>query len=423
VSYEAAVEIVARLRSAGHEALLAGGCVRDRVLGLTPKDYDVATSAEPDAVRRAFRHARAVGEAFGVVLVPMRGAPIEVATFREEWGYSDGRRPDGVRFSDARHDAQRRDFTVNALFADPLPGERGSDSAATTRELPGFGRVIDHVGGLADLDGRVLRAVGDASERFNEDYLRMLRAVRFAARLGLTIEATTGRAIRASARLLGQVARERIGAELTMMLAHPTRADAAARIQALRLDGPALNEDPIGDDATPARLSALPDDASPMLALAAWLLDRHRPEASLDASAAWDARPVLRRLRRAVCLSNADHQAIVGTLDGLRPIADWDGLALHAKKRALARPHAPEALRLAATMADLDPVARESADLCARGVAPEPWVTGGDLIDLGLTPGPAFKAVLDTLYDAQLDGELADRAAAIARLRALHGGG
>jgi len=418
VSYEAAVEIVKRLRGEGHAALLAGGCVRDRVLGLEPKDYDVATSAEPDVVLREFRGSRAVGEAFGVVLVPMRKAQIEVATFREEWGYSDGRRPDGVRFSDAEHDALRRDFTINALFADPL-AEWADEASGATRRLQGFGVVIDYVGGLGDLDARVLRAVGDPSERFGEDYLRMLRAVRFAARLGLTMDETTQRAIVASARYLGQVSRERIGAELAMMLAHPTRADAAAWLQSLKLDGPALNEDPLTIDARPPRLAALPEEASPTLALAAWLLDRHRPGATLDEAAAWDFRPTLRRLRRAVCLSNADEQAVAGAIEGLKPIAVWASLELHDKKRTLARPYSSEALRLAATMADVEAVAVESAELVRQGVAPEPLVTGDDLIELGFKPGPSFKQLLDAVYDAQLDGLVADRASALSRLSEL----
>ncbi|MEO0964823.1 MAG: CCA tRNA nucleotidyltransferase [Planctomycetota bacterium] len=421
MSYEAAVEIVKRLGEAGHAAYLAGGCVRDRVLGLEPKDYDVATAAEPQAVLGMFRHARAVGESFGVVLVPLRQAQIEVATFREEWGYSDGRRPDGVRFTDAAHDARRRDFTINALFADPLD-RPVTGGEAVTRDLAGFGRAIDFVGGLEDLDAKVLRAVGDPSERFDEDYLRMLRAVRFAARLGLAIDETTQRAIRASARYLGQISRERIGAELAMMLAHPTRAAAAALLQSLKLDGPTLNEDrSAASEATASRLAALPADASATVALAAWMLDRHLSDGTLTAAAAWDFRPALRRVRRAVCLSNADEHAVAGAFEGLDAVARWPELPLHARKRALARPHAAASLTLAATMADVDAIASEADDLYRQGVTPEPLVTGDDLIALGHKPGPAFKTLLDEVYDAQLDGRIADRSAALERLRRLGG--
>ena len=156
---EAAAQVAARLEAAGHVAYFAGGCVRDELLGLVPADYDVATGADPDAVRAVFPNARGVGEHFGVMLVRLGGRTIEVATFRGEGAYSDGRRPEAVHFSDERTDALRRDFTVNGLFL----------HAAT-------GRLVDHVGGRADLDARVLRAIGDADARLQEDRLRLLLA-------------------------------------------------------------------------------------------------------------------------------------------------------------------------------------------------------------------------------------------------------
>jgi len=174
-AHDAAVTIVRTLRDAGHVAYLAGGCVRDTLLGQTPKDYDVATDAPPEKVLRMFKRSRAVGETFGVVLVRSGHGPTavdtEVATFRTEGGYSDNRRPDHVEFTDAEHDAQRRDFTVNALFADPLASD-ASDHAAPSDEAPrlrrvlGLGTVIDYVGGLANLEAGVIRAVGDADARF-----------------------------------------------------------------------------------------------------------------------------------------------------------------------------------------------------------------------------------------------------------------
>ena len=168
----AAVRIIGELRRAGHTALLAGGCVRDALLGVEPKDYDVATDARPEAVRALFKRSRYVGEAFGVVLVSVKGVEVEVATFRSEWGYQDGRRPGEVAFTDAEHDAQRRDFTVNGLFADPLDDKLNPVPVGTT----GGDRVIDYVGGLEDLKAKRLRAIGDPDERFREDYLRMLKA-------------------------------------------------------------------------------------------------------------------------------------------------------------------------------------------------------------------------------------------------------
>src|SRR6185503_19720684 len=174
-----ATDVVRRLRAAGFETYLAGGCVRDRLLGREPGDYDVATAAPPDTVRTLFRRTIPVGARFGVILVLEHGAPFEVATFRSDDAYVDGRRPSGVRPATAAEDAQRRDFTINALFQDPITGE-----------------VIDFVGGKTDLGAGVIRAIGDADARIKEDRLRMLRAVRFAARFGFTIEPTTLDAIR-----------------------------------------------------------------------------------------------------------------------------------------------------------------------------------------------------------------------------------
>lgn len=181
-----AKQVVEDLRAAGHEALWAGGCVRDGLLGIEPKDYDVATDAGPDRVREVFGRRRTipVGAAFGVITVlgPKPCDPIEVATFRTDGEYRDGRHPESVRFTTAEEDAQRRDFTINGLFYDPIEE-----------------RVIDYVGGEADLGGRTVRAIGDASARFGEDKLRMLRAVRFATTFGFDIEAETLAAIRAMA--------------------------------------------------------------------------------------------------------------------------------------------------------------------------------------------------------------------------------
>src|SRR5436305_2637617 len=177
-----ATELVRRLRAAGHDAYFAGGCVRDRLLGREPLDYDIATSAPPETVQALFPRTVPVGAQFGVVLVIADGMPVEVATFRSDAAYVDGRRPSAVHFGSARDDAQRRDFTINALFLDPLSGE-----------------VVDFVGGRRDLSAGVIRAIGDARSRIAEDRLRMLRAVRLAARLGFATERETHAAILASA--------------------------------------------------------------------------------------------------------------------------------------------------------------------------------------------------------------------------------
>src|SRR4051812_43094736 len=213
-----AVDVVRRLRGAGHQALWAGGCVRDELLGLTPKDYDVATSARPEEVRGLFRRTVAVGMSFGVVEVlgPYTSAGrllVQVATFRSDGVYSDGRRPDSVVFSSPREDALRRDFTINGMFFDPIKGE-----------------LIDYVGGQDDLRRQVLRAIGDPLQRFSEDKLRLLRAVRIAARFGLEVERGTADAIRAMADQIGVVSAERIADEVRKMLVDRHRVRALSLI-------------------------------------------------------------------------------------------------------------------------------------------------------------------------------------------------
>lgn len=199
---EGAEAILLQLRRAGHVAYLCGGSVRDAVMGVTPKDYDIATSALPDEVERLFPRTLPIGKAFGVILVEgLDGKRYEVATFRSDGAYADGRRPDSISFSSAREDARRRDFTLNALFYDPFAG-----------------RVIDYVGGLGDIANRLLRTVGEPAERFSEDRLRLLRAVRFAARTGFSIEQKTGDAIARLADKAASVSPERIAAELEAML-------------------------------------------------------------------------------------------------------------------------------------------------------------------------------------------------------------
>lgn len=406
---EAAVSIVRSLAEAGHVAYLAGGCVRDRLLGLEPKDYDVATDAPPEQVKRLLRGSRLVGESFGVVMAPVRVAGerryIEVATFRQEWGYSDGRRPDRVAFTDARGDAQRRDFTINGLFEDPL----ASDPAA---------EVIDYVGGVADLRAKVIRAIGDAGERFGEDYLRMLRAVRFAARLGFTIEPVTARAMRSHARYLGQISRERIGQEVLLMLGHPLAAAAAGLLQQLKLDAATLNEDHA--EASLVTMSRLTPPRATATMLAAWLLDRH-PQAADDAGA---RQAIVRRWRRALCLSNETSAAMEHTLGIAAAMAGWGDIAKAARKRLLARAEAEEGLALFAARFPDDFAARvrvEVEALRAEDVAPPPWVTGDDLIALGCVPGPQFKRWLDAVYDAQLEQRVTGREEALAMLRTLRG--
>lgn len=391
---EAAVHVVRVLREAGHEAYFAGGCVRDRLMGGEPSDYDVATGARPDEIGRLFRRAQSVGEAFGVMLVRHGGHAIEVATFRADGPYSDGRHPDAIEFSDAQHDALRRDFTVNGLFEDPL--ER---------------RVIDFVGGREDLDAQVIRAIGPPRDRIREDRLRMLRAVRFAARFGFDIEPRTAEAIRACAAELVGVSRERIGQELRRMLSHTHRGVAAWQLQYLGLDGAVLDEP--GKLVAPTRLGRLPESADYATALCAWLLDRHGEDGDLDA--------IVHRWADRLMLSNAERHAFGACLDVHRLLrSDWDRLGVARQKRLAATETFSAALAVLAAVdrpAFVD-IRRRVQELARTGLAPTPLIDGSDLIALGLEPGPIFRRVLDGVYDAQLEGSIAttDEALDLARV-------
>lgn len=387
----AAMQVVRSLTEAGNIAYFAGGCVRDRLMGLEPTDYDIATDARPDAVGRLFRKSQHVGESFGVMLVSSMGHQIQVAAFRTEGVYSDGRHPDTVAYSDARHDAQRRDFTINGLFENPLTGE-----------------LIDFVGGQADLKAKLIRAIGDPHARLREDRLRMLRAVRFSARFGFAIDAATSEAIRADADDLRGLSPERIGQELKQMLSDRNRAVAAMELQALGLDQAVLHEP--HQAAALNRLGRLPADVAYPTALAAWLLDRHE-----DADADVTARA--RRWSAALLLSNADQMAMSRCLDVYETLRGaWPQLSVAKQKRLAAGGEFDEALLL---LQATDPQAfarirREVSVLAESDLAPPALIGGHDLIALGLPRGPLFKRVLDAVYDAQLEGTVREKAAALA---------
>lgn len=384
-----------RLRDAGHTAYLAGGCVRDELLGVEPKDYDVATDARPDTIRSLFERTAEVGASFGVMLVREFGATTEVATFRMDGPYSDRRRPDHVEFADARGDAQRRDFTINALFIDPLA------------EGEGRARIIDFVGGLADAEARVLRAVGDPAARLAEDHLRALRAVRFAARYGLTIEERTAGAIREHAAELRGVSVERIGEEVRQMMSDRSRARATELIESLGLDRPIFGESAASAAGT---LGRIPADADVALALAAWACDRAGRVPDPDGTArAW---------RDALDLSNDLSDDLRRTLDGARSFMDdWDALGVAPRKRLASRARASEALALVGAI-DARRRARIDADVRALaadgvGLAPDPLVDGDLLVACGFRPGKGFGDLLDAVYDAQLEGRVVTRDAAL----------
>lgn len=413
-----AAEIVERLARAGHEAYFAGGCVRDELLGLEPKDYDVATDATPDRVGALFRRTREVGKAFGVMHVYEKGYTVEVATFRAEGGYSDKRRPDHVTFSDARADAARRDFTINALFIDPLDDSEGR-----------MGRVIDYVGGRADLEARLVRAVGDPDERLAEDHLRALRAVRFTARLGFHLEEATAAAVTRHASELVGVSRERIGDECRAMLGHPRREAAVSLMQALGLDGPVLGEACVGHGEIRAVLS-LPHEASFAFALAGWAVDRLA--ARLGRAASWEevagaSGELVSRWRDALCLTNEERAEFRDILCGVGDVGlHWGEWGVARRKRASSSRWFEAAVHLlgvddSETAASIRRGVRELAG-DGIGLAPPALVTGDDLITAGLTPGPMFGKWLDAVYDLQLEGEVRDRGEALERVVGWAGG-
>jgi poly(A) polymerase len=391
-----ATAIVTKLQAQGHVAYFAGGCVRDRIMGRDPADYDVATSARPEQVAALFPGSQLVGAAFGVILVRQRKATVEVATFRTDGQYTDGRRPDTVTFATAQEDAQRRDFTCNGLFYDPVAGQ-----------------LHDYVGGQADIAAKVLRAIGDPAHRFAEDQLRMLRAVRFAAKLGFQIEPTTFHAIRQFAPRIATVSRERIGDEIRMILEHPSRTEAAALLAATGLlpqIWPAeLLPPAIGPWPT---VAALPD-ATPPQGLVAMQLDMARPNLSWEPAAA--------ALRERLMLSNQETDDVqwLGSKQGT--LQHWQQLTKAQLKRLIADPRWEQlaALFAATTQPVPDEFTRRVASLMEEGVAPTPFVTGNDLIAMGAQPGKHFKHWLEALYDLQLEGQLASKADAMAKARTL----
>ncbi len=385
-----------RLRRFGFESLFAGGCVRDRLLGIEPREYDIATSATPEEVKRVFPRAIGVGESFGVMLLRSGGITFEIATFRTDGGYVDGRHPTEVRFAGAEEDAKRRDFSINGLF-----------------ERPESGEVVDFVGGRADLEARLLRAIGDPAARLAEDRLRALRAVRFAARFELTVDPATEAAILAlDGELLG-VSRERLGQELRRMFASPHRALAAQLLERWRLDRVLLGTH--GRSPQQTRLGALPPDASAMAALAAWLLDRGE---------ATDPSATAERLQGGLGLSNAEREELAAVLRSVESLrAEWARAGIARRRRLGMEPGFDPAVIIREAEA---PGEGRSATAFLEGFGPERspdrLVRGRDLIDAGFVPGPRFGDLLEAVYDAQLEGRVHSRDEAMAFVKRLDPG-
>ncbi len=425
---EAARRVCARLREAGYHTLWAGGCVRDLLLGIPPKDYDIATSAPLSVIRGLFGHTVDVGAAFGVLVVREGEAQFEVACFRSDGPYRDGRRPDCVTFSESREDALRRDFTINALFLDP-------DTMT----------VLDYVNGEADLRKGIIRAVGNAADRFREDHLRLLRAARFAARFGFTIATETEEAMRECAGLILRISPERVRDELQKMLCEGGAENAfriLARTGLLRqmlpeiaaMQGIEQPEEfhPEGDvfEHTMACLRHL-KQPTPTLAWGVLLHDVGKPVTQRfedrirfdlhDKAGARMAEAVLRRLRcpndtiETVCWHVEQHMRFAHTLN----------MRESRRKRFMREPHFGELAALcridcAASHGDCADVDRIEACWKAmeeEEIRPAPLLSGRDLIAMGYVPGPLFAEILEQVEDGQLEGELGSREQARAWVR------
>jgi poly(A) polymerase len=422
-----ATRIVRRLRDAGYEAFFAGGCVRDKLLGRAAHDIDVATNAPPEKVQRLFPRTVAVGAQFGVVVVLEGNAEFQVATFRADGVYIDGRRPESVTFTTAEGDAQRRDFTVNGLFYDPLEG-----------------RVLDFVGGEADLRAGILRCIGEPAARFREDKLRLLRGVRFAATLGFEIDPPTWEALRELAPEIPSVSAERIRDELVKIFLHPSRVrgfdllDAAGLLEILlpevsRMKGceqpPEFH--PEGDVFVHTRLmlSLLPDSVSIPLVFSVLLHDIGKPQTFLrdetgrirfnghESVSAAMAEQVCERLR----FSNAQAEATVVAVKNHMAFKDVQNMRVATLKRFLARPtmddelalHRVDCLGSHGLLDNYDFLLAKREEFSREPLIPPPLVTGRDLIALGLRPGPAFKRLLDAVQNRQLEGTLHSREEAL----------
>ena len=431
---DSALELARRLVAAGHEALFAGGCVRDRLLGLVPKDYDIATSARPEQVLALFPGANEVGAHFGVVIAKCRGHHVEIATFRTDGIYKDGRRPETVTFSTPEEDAQRRDFTINGLF-----------------ERPETGEVIDYVGGLADLKAKLLRAIGEPHHRFTEDGLRLLRAVRFSTTLYFDIEANTLAAIRECAPLLERISPERIRDEFSKILVSPRR---RAGIERLVETGLMLHVVPeflktIGCEQPPEwhpegdvythtciMLEMLEPDAPLELCLAVLLHDIAKPPCQTfddeagrirfnghDAMGAEMADAILRRLR----YPNDVIDAVVPMVARHMQFMNVQQMRTAKLKRFMAAPTFAEEMELHRVDCgssngftdNYEFLQAKAEEFASEPLIPKPLATGRDLIQLGLAPGPHFKALLEAVQTEQLEGRILDRETALGYLKEL----
>lgn len=438
---EQARRVVERLRQEGHEAYFAGGCVRDRIMGLPPKDIDIATSATPERVQQLFPRTVPIGKAFGVILVVEGANQFEVATFRADGRYVDGRHPEDVTYSDLDHDAARRDFTINAMYYDPV-----NDA------------FIDRVGGRDDVRARRIRTVGDPARRFEEDKLRMMRAIRFGCELEFELDPDILTATRNLAPSLAQVSFERIRDELARILVTRRAAEGIRRLHDVRLLDVFLPEirrmvgveqppqfHPEGDvfthtllcleelgrywfdDTHPGRDDDPPPKPSFEVALATLLHDVAKPATfrvaerirfdGHDSRGAEMSRSICNRLR----LSRAQRERVVWLVGNHLRFISVPQMRRSTLRRMLGHEYYAdlEQVFIADTMGshknlDLLKILRKRAlEFAAEELKPKALLTGRDLIDQGFRPGPIFSKILNAAYTAQLEGELNDREAAL----------
>ena len=420
---KAARKIAERLRDRGHIAYFAGGCVRDMVRGLTPKDYDIATDARPENVQALFPRTYAVGAHFGVIIVLEDGFQFEVATFRSDEAYIDGRHPSAVQFSSPEEDARRRDFTINGMFLDPASN-----------------KVIDLVGGQADIDAKLVRAIGEPAQRLAEDRLRMLRAVRFATALDYQIDERTWDALVASASSINQISGERIRDEVVRIFLSSNRVrgwdllDASGLMSAILPELQAMKGvlqpeqfHPEGDVFVHTRLmlSLLRETVSIPLVFAVLFHDVAKPVTARvdetgrirfnehDRIGAEMTEAIMRRLR----FSGAEIEATVEMVRQHMVFKDAPKMRIAKLKRFMARPTFDEELELHRVdcqsshrmLDNYEFLLRKREEFANEPIVPPPLVRGDDLIAFGLKPGPKFGEILEAVETRQLEGKLRTR--------------
>lgn len=405
-SYIDALKICQTLQSHGYEAVFAGGCVRDALLGVNPKDFDIATSARPEQVEKIFEKVIDVGRAFGVMLVVQPSGTYEVASFRSDGDYEDGRRPNSIAFSSLKEDALRRDFTVNAMYFDAVKE-----------------RLIDEVGGQADLKARCLRTVGDPSKRFKEDHLRILRALRFASQLDFNIEPQTWQQVCEMIELLKTVSKERITEELSKLWMTKNRVKGLRLLleaKALEVLLPEVHKmfrsfrsDQLE---TFMRLWALPDRYEDSLALWALFFSGFREEAEGVFDRTWPK----------LTFSKKAQRYIKSILESLKLLAD-PNVRMGSKLQHMGSEYGVELLKVASYWNQLEPsrfspnldilVKRLSKVTTKSGALVEPFLTGDDLLSFEIKKGPLFGALLKEAFHLQLEGELLNRSEALEWLK------